>query len=213
MLVDCIINGFQDQEWDVVNVVERRTRTQSESQPPDGTNRSKYLRVDFSDIKSFKVSRSSTKLTFYDGKGEAICTFEFKHGNCDGLVTNLRALMRTAPTKRDKHIFIVLDNYPEAEMLDKSFAGLNLFAEEPPHIWKFLKTFQESPYTAGMEAFAKISDIGNYVWTYYLIFLQIGILLFSNSMERNNNFIFVQLLAVFLLPTNANFIYQICCQG
>lgn len=157
-----------------MNVVERRTRTQSESLPPDGTNRSKYLRVNFTDIKSFKVSRSSTKLTFCDGKGETLCTFEFKNANCDSLVLNLKGLLRTAPTKRDKHIFVVLDDYPETQMLDKSFAGLNLFTEEPHHIWKFIKTFQESPYTAGMEAFAKVSDIGNYIWTYYFTVVQIG---------------------------------------
>lgn len=72
--------------------------------------------------------------------------------------------MRTAPTKRDKHTFLVLDDYPDAEMLDRSFAGLNLFAEEPHQIWKFFRTLQENPYVAGMEAFAKISDIGKYIF-------------------------------------------------
>lgn len=103
-----------------------------------------------------------------------MCTFEFKNANCDSLVLNLKGLLRTAPTKRDKHIFVVLEDYPDTQMLDKSFAGLNLFTEEPHHIWKFIKTFQESPYTAGMEAFAKVSDIGNYVWSYYFTFIQIG---------------------------------------
>lgn len=144
--------------------------------PPDGTNRSKYLRINFSDIKSFKVSRSSTKLTFYDGKGETLCIFEFKTGNCDNLIAHLKGLLRTAPTKRDKHIFVVLDDYPDTQMLDKSFAGLNLFTEEPHQIWKFIKTFQESPYTASMEAFSKISDIGNYNLIHYFTFLLIGVL-------------------------------------
>lgn len=166
---------FQDQEWNVVNVVERRTRTLSDNVPPDSTIRSKYLRVNFTDIKSFKVSRSSTKLTFFEGKGDVLCTFEFKNGNCDSLVSTLKGLLRTMPAKRDKHTFIVLEDYPETHMLDKSFAGLNLFTEEPHHIWKFIKTFQESPYTAGMEAFAKVSDIGNYIWTYYFTVFDIGI--------------------------------------
>lgn len=152
----------QDQEWDMVNVVERRTRTLSDNVAPD-VNRSKYLRVCFADIKSFKVSRKADKLLLNDGKGDKLCGFIFQHGNCDMLVTTLKSLLRTAPSKRDKHLFIVLDEHPDTQMLDKSFAELNLFQEEPYHIWKFLKNFQESPYAASLEAFSKVTDIGKYI--------------------------------------------------
>lgn len=164
----------QDQEWDVVNVVERRSRTLSESVPPDSATRSKYLRISFSDIRSFKVNRSGTKLTFFDGKSDALGAFFFQNATCDSLVLMLKNLLRTVPAKRDKHLFIIIDDNIESQRLDRSFAELNLFQEEPYHIWKFLKNFQESPYAASMEAFAKMSDIGNYAWAYYFTILRIG---------------------------------------
>lgn len=171
---DVIVDSdTQDQEWDVVNVVERRTRTLSDNMPSD-MNRSKYLRICFSDIKSFKVSRNGNKLILIDGKGDRLCTFIFQHGSCDGLVTLLKSLLRTAPSKRDKYLFVVLDDHPDTQMLNKSFAELNLFQEEPYHLWKFLKNFQESPYAASMEAFAKVADIGNYLWAYYFVLLHTG---------------------------------------
>lgn len=164
----------QDQEWDVVNVVERRQRTVSESTPLDC--RSKYLRVNFTDIKSFKHSPSGVRprLNLYDGKGETLCSFEFLSGNCDSLVLHLKGMLRTAPLKRDKHTYMVMDDHLENQILDRSFAELNLFNEEPHHFWKFIRNFQESPYVASMEVFAKVTDIGNYFWTYYFSIIQIG---------------------------------------
>lgn len=163
----------QDIGWNFVNVVERRSRTLSDNAPPD-MNRSKYLRISFSDIKSFKVSRPGNKLILIDGKGDILCSFVFQNTNCDSVVTHLKSLLRTAPSKRDRHLFVVLDDHPETQMLNKSFAELNLFQEEPYHIWKFLKNFQESPYAASMEAFAKVADVGNYFWNYYFILLHTG---------------------------------------
>lgn len=169
-------SDVQEQEWDVVSVVERRSRTLSESIPPDSTNRTKYLRINFTDIKSFKSNRKNNRLTLLDGKAEVLCVFDFLNGNCDSCIGCMKNLLRTVPAKRDKHLFVVVsEDHPEAARLDKSFAELELFPEEQRyHIWKFLKNFQESPVNASLEAFSKVSDIGNYMWTYYFTVLQIG---------------------------------------
>ncbi|XP_018326722.1 TBC1 domain family member 15 isoform X2 [Agrilus planipennis] len=158
-----IDSDVQDQEWAVVNTVKGRNRTFSGSLPPESSNRSKYIKINFKDIKSFRVARSSHKLTFYDGKSDPICTFTFLHCNCDSFVGCLKSFMRTALAKRDKHLFIVLDDYldtPETNRLDKSFAELDLFQEQPSDLmWRFVKNFQNKPYETTMEAFSKLTDI------------------------------------------------------
>lgn len=147
----------QEQEWAVVNTVERRTRTLSDNYPPDSTLKNK-LKIDLAEVKSFRVSRNNLKLK--DGSGDCLVTFAFHNGNCDGLIGVLKGLLRIAPTKRDRHEFMVMEERPETKQLDRSFAELNLFQEEPHnHIWRFIKNFQESPYETGMEAFAKVTDI------------------------------------------------------
>ena len=72
-------SDVQDQEWAVVNTVQKRSRTFSESQPPDASTRPKFLKVNFNDIKSFKISNKTRHLTIIDGKSEVTCCFIFQH--------------------------------------------------------------------------------------------------------------------------------------
>lgn len=156
-------SDIQDQEWAVVNTVERRIRTLSGSVPPEYKNRSRYLRVNFEEIKSFRVSDKNRRLTFNDGKSEQICTYLFQHGNCEHFVLFLKSLVQTIPSRRDKHLFVVLDKTnPEIEKMDRSFAELNV-CTEGPCVWKLWDDFQERPMVATFEAFAKITDLGNIV--------------------------------------------------
>ncbi|XP_044749210.1 TBC1 domain family member 15 [Coccinella septempunctata] len=152
-------SDIQDQEWAVVNTVERRIRTLSGSVPPEYKNRSKYLRVNFEEIKSFRVSDKNRRLTFNDGKSEQICTYLFQHGNCEHFVNFLKSLVQTIPSRRDKHLLVVLDKTnPEFEKMDRSFAELNVYTDSPC-VWKLWDDFQERPMVATFEAFAKITDL------------------------------------------------------
>ncbi|EFA02210.1 TBC1 domain family member 15 [Tribolium castaneum] len=152
-------SDVQDQEWAVVNTVQKRSRTYSESLPPDSTIKPKLLKVNFVDIKSFKTSNKNRQLTLFDGKSEIMCCFMFQHGNCDYLITVLRGMLKTIPAKRDKHLFIVIhDESLEAAQLDKSFAELNIFQDPPPTLWKLVKSFHDRPYETTLETFAKVTD-------------------------------------------------------
>ncbi|KAK9885647.1 hypothetical protein WA026_012411 [Henosepilachna vigintioctopunctata] len=151
-------SDIQDQEWAVVNTVERRVRTLSGNVLPEHKNRSKYLRINFEEIKSFRISDKSRRLTFNDGKTEQICTYLFQHGNCEHLVGFLKTLVKTVPSRRDKHLFIILNmNDPERERIDKSFAELNV-CNDSNYVWN-IWNFQERPVVTTLEAFAKITDL------------------------------------------------------
>lgn len=167
-----IDSDIQDQEWAVVNTVERRTRTFSET-----CSRSKYLKVNMIDVKSFRVSRNKQKLAFMDGKGESLCNFLFQHSNCDLILATLKGILRTAPSRRDKHLHIILDDLhnPETQQLNKSFAELNLFQDPSDYVWGFVRNFHNKPYETAMEAFAKITDIGNSFWEYYPLLHVLGV--------------------------------------
>lgn len=149
---------IQDQEWAVVNTVERRARTLSETVMPDNKNRSKYLKISFKDIKSFRITDKNRKITFNDGKTEPIMTFLFQNGNCDRLIGDLKTLFRTTPSKRDRHLFIILDlSNLETRQIDQSFAELKL-CPDSPNVWKLLSDFHDRPVVTTFEAFAKITD-------------------------------------------------------
>lgn len=158
-----IESDVQDQEWAVVNTIERRTRTLSGGLSSDPTNRSRFVKINLNEIKSFRVYSNSQRLSFQDGKGENICKFLFQHANCDHFVGTLRGLLRLATARRDKHMYVVLEDAhtSETQQLDKSFAELNLFQEpSSEYVWKFVRNFHNRPYETTMEAFSKITDIG-----------------------------------------------------
>lgn len=157
-----IDSDMQDQEWQVVNTIAKRHRSLSGNFPVEVGHRSKYLKINMNEIKSFRVTTKNQKLAFRDGKGDCICTFVFQHGNCDGLVAVLKGIHKTVVSRRDKHLYCIADDIknPERQQLDKSFAELNLFQEHSSdYVWKFVKNFQNRPYETTMEAFSKITDI------------------------------------------------------
>lgn len=156
-----IESDVQDQEWAVVNAVhapERRSRTLSGGTTDN--NSSKNIKINMSTVKSFKVSKKCDKLTFHGGDGENIISFLFQHGNCSCLVGALHANFKTTPSRRDKSLFIIINDNQELQKLNTSFVELNIFQDEPTHIWKFIKNFQTSPYNTTMETLSKISDLG-----------------------------------------------------
>lgn len=153
-------SDLQDQEWAVVNTVQKRVRTLSGSLPSDYHNRLKCLKVSLVDVKSFRVANKSRQLTFYDGSSECICTFQFQHGNCEYLIGVLKTILKIGPSRRDKHLFVVYDDSPEFQQLDKSFAALNI-KNDGDSLWTLFKNIKENPYVGGLEAFAKVT---NYVY-------------------------------------------------
>ncbi|KAK9731846.1 Rab-GTPase-TBC domain [Popillia japonica] len=165
-----IDSDIQDQEWAVVNTVEKRTRTLSGSLIPEEANRSKYLRVNFDTIKSFKVANSGRKILFNDGRGDVICTFSFQNGNSTCFIASLRQHIKTAPSRRDKNLYIVVGEIGNNDkQIETSFKTLSLFPDDHNYMWSFVKNFQHRPYETTMEAFAKVTNIGNYFWNYYFL--------------------------------------------
>lgn len=170
-----IDSDIQDQEWAVVNTVEKRTRTLSGSLIPEEANRSKYLRVNFDTIKSFKVANSGRKILFNDGRGDVICTFSFQNGNSTCFIASLRQHIKTAPSRRDKNLYIVVGEIGNNDkQIETSFKTLSLFPDDHNYMWSFVKNFQHRPYETTMEAFAKVTNIGNYFWNYYFLEYLIG---------------------------------------
>lgn len=152
---------IQDQEWAVVNTVEKRTRTLSGNLPPDYHNKVRCIRLNFDEIKSFRVSNKFRQIVFNDGTSECLCSFLFQHGNCESLLLTLKTMLKTIPAKRDKHLFIVMDN-PEMQQLDRSFAELNL-SNDSHTIWSVFRNItqlQMHPYESTMETFSKFTDYG-----------------------------------------------------
>lgn len=151
-------SDFQDQEWAVVNTIQKRTRTLSGNLPPDYHSKVKFIRLNFNEIKSFRIANKYRQLLVNDGAGECICGFLFQHGNCDILLGTLRHMMKAIPAKRDRHLFIVVDN-PELHQLDRSFTELQL-NNDTQTIWSVLKNIREHPYEATFETFSKLTDYG-----------------------------------------------------
>lgn len=148
----------QDQEWALVNTIQKRNRTLSGNFQPDYHSRPKCIKFSFNDIKSFRVANKSRQLTFYDGKSESMCSFLFNNGNCDMLVNLIKTMLKTRPSRRDKHIFVVYDtNNLELQRLDRSFAELNL-QNDGRTFWNMVKNIRDHPYEATFEAFSKVTD-------------------------------------------------------
>lgn len=158
---DVTIDAIQDQEWAVVNTVDtsaRRTRTLSGS-TVDNTNY-RNIKIKINEIKSFKISKKHDNLTFIGGDGETIIGFLFLHGNCKVFVDVLNTYIKSRPSKRDKSLYVIMNEDIEAHKLSTSFAELNLFQDEPTFVWKFFKNFHSRPYETTIETFSKIQDIG-----------------------------------------------------
>jgi len=141
-----------------VNTVERSRS------PPNNSihmeSQSKYIKIKMSDLKSLKITRKTDQLTLLDGRGDIICNFVFQHGSCTTLVDVLKGIVKLAPARRHRNVFVVVDESPN-DNVAKSFRDLNLFDEPQPTntIWDFMKGLQTRPYEATMESFGKIAEI------------------------------------------------------
>lgn len=170
---------IQDQEWALVNTIQKRSRTLSGNFQPDYHSRPKCIKFSFNGIKSFRVANKSRQLTFYDGKSESMCSFLFNNGNCDTVVNLIKTMLKTGPSRRDKHLFVVYDtNNLELQRLDRSFAELNLH-HDGRTFWNMVKNIRDHPYEATFEAFAKVTDYGKYAWNsfyvpYFLVLFYLG---------------------------------------
>lgn len=187
-----IDSEVQDQEWAVVNTVERRTRTLSGSSPPDGLTK-RIVRINMKEIKSFRVTRFNQKLSFNDASRKAICTFVFQHGNADCLVAALKGGLLPVAPSREKNVYIVVE-HADFTRLNKSFAELNLFPEQSSdYVWRFFRNLHNRPYETTMEAFSKLTDISEY-----------NQVLFNNIRDTGKFFVFVLNCLLFSLYSNTS---------
>nr|CAD7403985.1 unnamed protein product [Timema cristinae] len=150
---------MHDQEWAMVNMSGRRVRTMSESQ-----NRPRPIRIELSDLKSFRITRNSQQVALMQRDGTTHSSFFFQHGNADSFVCALRENLKVTRSRKDKHLYLVLDE-PEREsrVLVRSFTELDLFSENKTDVvWKFVRNLHHRPYETTMEAFSKLTDI----WLY-----------------------------------------------
>ncbi|XP_067010162.2 TBC1 domain family member 15 isoform X2 [Anabrus simplex] len=149
-----------DQEWAMVTTGGRRTRTTSGS--VDSQTRSRPLRIPISELKSFRVTKRGQQLTFMQNEGVVYCIFFFHNGNADCFVNALRGNVKTAMSRKDKNLYMIL-NQRESQVLDRSFAELDIFTEnKSDYVWKFVKDFHSHPYETTMGAFSKLTD----AWLY-----------------------------------------------
>ncbi|PSN55056.1 hypothetical protein C0J52_04140 [Blattella germanica] len=149
-----------DQEWAMVNAVGRRTRTSSGS--TEGHSRCRSVHIEIADLKSFRITRNGQQVTMMQRDGTTHSAFFFQHGNADCFVSNLKGYIRTSRSRKDKHLYVVLDQ-PESQVLDRSFAELDLFTENTSDVvWKFVRNLHSRPYETTLEAFSKLTDI----WLY-----------------------------------------------
>ncbi|XP_063241502.1 TBC1 domain family member 15 [Bacillus rossius redtenbacheri] len=154
---DSVDSEMNDQEWAMVNTHGRRVRTLSECQ-----SRPRPIRIEMSDLKSFRVTRNSQQISLMQRDGTTHSSFFFQHANADSFVGALKANVKIAKSKKDKHLYIVLDQ-PESRVLDRSFAELDLFTENTSDVvWKFVRNLHHRPYETTLEAFSKLTDI----WLY-----------------------------------------------
>ncbi|KRT84238.1 hypothetical protein AMK59_2051, partial [Oryctes borbonicus] len=118
------------------------------------------LRINFDSIKSFKVANNGRKITFNDGRGDIICIFSFQNGNSTCFIAGLKQHIKTAPSRRDKNIYIVMGEIGDDDkQIEKSFKTLSLFPDDQHYMWNFVKNFHHKPYETTLEAFAKVTNI------------------------------------------------------
>lgn len=153
-----IDSDLHEQEWAVVNTVQGRPRTLSGC--IGDSNKSRNIKINLSDVKSFKIYKKKQLLNFYDGKSDILIGFMFQHDKCSLFLSVLQSQLRTAPARRDKNLYVVIDEDAKVEELNRTFAQLNLFQDEPTFVWKFLSNFHSHPLETTMEAFSKIPDMG-----------------------------------------------------
>ncbi|CAH2108610.1 unnamed protein product [Euphydryas editha] len=159
-----IDSDTQDQEWAVVNTIGRRQRTLSGNMTSDyASARARIIRIPLEELKFFRSSRDNIQIQFSSKQGVWQHTFHCQHGNAEAFIANLRNHVITAKTRRNRNTYMVVETNAEAQVLNKSFAELDIFSENTTDVvWNLVSNFTERPYATTMEAFSKLTDIVYY---------------------------------------------------
>ncbi|CAB3238724.1 unnamed protein product [Arctia plantaginis] len=167
-----IDSDTQDQEWAVVNTIGismsyakgRRQRTFSGNITADyATARARIIRIPLEELKTFRVTRNNQQMQFSTKPGVWQTTFYFQHGNAEIFVASLKNHVKTAKTRHDRNTYVVVEPNTESQVLNKSFAELDIFTENTTDVvWNLVSNFKQRPYETTMEAFSKLTDIVYY---------------------------------------------------
>ncbi|XP_013149195.1 PREDICTED: TBC1 domain family member 15 [Papilio polytes] len=159
-----IDSDTQDQEWAVVNTIGRRQRTLSGNMTSDyATLRARIIKIPLSELKTFRVSRNNQQMQFSTKSGVWQMSFYFQHGNAEIFVAYLKNHVKTTKARNDKNTYIVVEPNRETQVLNKSFAELDIFTENPTDVvWSLVSNLRQRPYETTMEAFSKLTDIVYY---------------------------------------------------
>ncbi|XP_021194321.3 TBC1 domain family member 15 isoform X2 [Helicoverpa armigera] len=165
-----IDSDTQDQEWAVVNTIGitmsyakgRRQRTLSGNITSDyATARARIIKIPIEELKTFRVTRNNQQMQFSTKPGVWQTTFYFQHGNAEIFVAYLKNHVKTAKTRHDRNTYVVVEPNIETQVLNKSFAELDIFTENTTDVvWNLVSNFKQRPYETTMEAFSKLTDIG-----------------------------------------------------
>ncbi|XP_022814347.1 TBC1 domain family member 15 isoform X1 [Spodoptera litura] len=159
-----IDSDTQDQEWAVVNTIGRRQRTLSGNITSDyATARARIIKIPIEELKTFRVTRNNQQMQFSTKPGVWQTTFYFQHGNAEIFVAYLKNHVKTAKTRHDRNTYVVVEPNIESQVLNKSFAELDIFTENTTDVvWNLVSNFKQRPYETTMEAFSKLTDIVYY---------------------------------------------------
>ncbi|XP_012548676.1 TBC1 domain family member 15 isoform X1 [Bombyx mandarina] len=159
-----IDSDTQDQEWAVVNTVGRRQRTLSGNITSDYANlRARIIKIPLDDLKTFRITRNNQQMQFSTKPGVWQNTFYFQHGNAEIFVAYLKNHLKTAKTRHDRNTYMVVEPNDESQVLNKSFAELDIFTENTTDVvWNLVSNFKQRPYETTLEAFSKLTDIVYY---------------------------------------------------
>ncbi|CAH1646457.1 unnamed protein product [Spodoptera littoralis] len=167
-----IDSDTQDHEWAVVNTIGitmsfakgRRQRTLSGNITSDyATARARIIKIPIEELKTFRVTRNNQQMQFSTKPGVWQTTFYFQHGNAEIFVAYLKNHVKTAKTRHDRNTYVVVEPNIESQVLNKSFAELDIFTENTTDVvWNLVSNFKQRPYETTMEAFSKLTDIVYY---------------------------------------------------
>ncbi|XP_075974891.1 TBC1 domain family member 15/17 [Anticarsia gemmatalis] len=159
-----IDSDTQDQEWAVVNTIGRRQRTLSGNITSDYASlRARIIKIPLEDLKTFRITRNNQQMQFSTKPGVWQTTFYFQHGNAEIFVAYLKNHVKTAKTRHDRNTYVVVEPNNEAQVLNRSFAELDIFTENTTDVvWNLVSNFKQRPYETTMEAFSKLTDIVYY---------------------------------------------------
>ncbi|XP_072939281.1 TBC1 domain family member 15 isoform X2 [Epargyreus clarus] len=159
-----IDSDTQDHEWAVVNTIGRRQRTLSGNITSDyATARARIIKIPLDDLKQFRVTRNNQQMQFSTKPGVWQNTFYFQHGNAEIFVAYLKNHVKTAKARHDRNTYVVVETNIETQVLNRSFAELDIFTENTTDVvWNLVTNFKQRPYETTMEAFSKLTDIVYY---------------------------------------------------